>query len=150
MATQRQIEELQEEFPDMTMSMLGDVLKNYGNNAQRASQALKGFTDTQQADKERKIKELEEMFKDKLPRDFIIRTLESADYDVDSAILPLFNKCEEIVQESKRKQELEKKKEKRRRRSQKKKKGNGETGPTSYGNVQKYSSSKSSTNLRCK
>ncbi len=77
----------------MTQSVLNDVLTTY-KDPTKARDALRGINDEHQKENQRKIDELKQVFPD-LPEQIIRAALESNDWNVDSAIVPLFNKSEE-------------------------------------------------------
>jgi len=109
---------LQQEFPDMSQSVLGDILSTYSNDSRKAIQALRGLNEQESAENEKRIKELEDMFKN-LSREFIVDSLKQANWNVDAAILPLFNKSDEKIQEEKRRIETERRKKREEEESRK-------------------------------
>jgi hypothetical protein len=83
--------------------MLGDVLKTYNNDERGASEALKGISKQLETEQDKKIKELQEMFP-KLRKKTIQKTLQANQWDVEAAVLPLFNELEKIKEAERRKQ----------------------------------------------
>lgn len=100
------MEDLLRTYPELGQSMIGDVLKSVQNDVVAARQVLDDFATREPSDErlERMLSELDAfnvcgkcppmlMFQE-LGRDVIIATLKENDWDVDKAVLPLFNKLE--------------------------------------------------------
>jgi len=121
MASEREIKKLQTEFPDLSQSVLGDVLTTYKNDKEKAASALRGIGEDMKRENEKKIKELQDLFPN-LSREIIAQTLESTKGDVESTIAPLFNKSEEITQNEKKKVDVAHKKKKEQEVSKKEEK----------------------------
>jgi len=98
---------LASEFPDMTQSVIGDVLSTYSNNIENATAALTLIRESQKEDEQRKIDELKLMFMS-LPEEVIRKALKESSWSVESAIVPLFSYTEE--QKRNEQKELHKKK----------------------------------------
>jgi len=114
MASRRQLNKLQKEFPelDLTQSALNDVLKYHDNDRHKAVEVIREMKHDLQREKEQKIQELKDQFT-ALSTEEIVSTLELVNWDVDAAILPLFNKLEQLEQvraEQRRKQREEEQK----------------------------------------
>jgi len=110
--TQGNLRSLQQEFPDMTQSVLGDVLQVYQGNKQAASAALVGIKNETQRENDKKLMELRELFplaSEKLCKEILVST----NWDVELAILPMFNKIEEAKQQTRKEKEQELIKKKR-------------------------------------
>jgi len=109
------LKSLQEEFPDVSQSTLGDILNAYKNDASKVKATLKGEEEREQ---KKKISELKQMFST-LPEDVIVRALKTAQWEVDDAIIPLLHEKEEREREERKK---EQQKTKKRREEEEKKK----------------------------
>jgi len=92
----KQIHSIQKEFPelDLTQSVLADVLQANRNNKKKTVEVLRSMNTEMRNEKELKIKELQEQFSC-LSRDIIVAALESVKWEVEEAIIPLFNKMQE-------------------------------------------------------
>jgi DNA-binding protein Fis len=112
MANQDSLKSLQEDFPDMSQSVLGDILGTYKGDKQAAAAALGGIDQETRRQQESKIKELREAFPFASEKD-CKDVLASVNWDVEAAIAPMFNKGEEIKQRLRKEKEseLEKKRE---------------------------------------
>jgi len=102
MANKKDIQKLQSEFPDLSQSVLGDVLNTYKNDKDRAANALRGISDELKQENNKKIQELKEMFPS-LPLEVISTELEACKGDVDATIAPLFSRAQEQQQKEKKK-----------------------------------------------
>jgi len=111
------LQSLQEEFPDMTQSVLGDILKSYSNDKKKAAQALRGIDEDVQMEKEKKIKELQSIFP-KFQREDIISQLESTNWDVECAIPPLIIKMEAMQAFEQRSQDNQQRKVQEKKQSE--------------------------------
>ncbi len=96
-----------EENIDMTASLWGDLLKGCKGDKQKAQQMLKGMKkqneEEKQREKDRKVREVEVNFPD-LPKETIAEVLSENDWDVERAILPLFEAAEKERQIIKQKE----------------------------------------------
>lgn len=91
----KDIAKLEAEFPEMSQSVIADVFKTYGKDTKKATEALRSIKNQSEVEKEKKIRELSELFPT-VPKNEIESTLESCNGDIDAALVPLFNKAEEI------------------------------------------------------
>jgi len=105
------MQSLQEQFPDMTQSVLGDVLNNYSNNTERASAALKEISEEQRREKTKKVHDLKITFPN-LPEELIAKVLEDSKWNEEDALVPLFHLSEEKAREAKRLEQQEAQKQK--------------------------------------
>jgi len=89
------IKSLKEDFPDMSQSVIGDVLGVYKGDKSAAAVALGGIDGETKRENEKKIKELRDLFPfatDQMCKEI----LTSTNWDVEAAIVPLFTKGEEL------------------------------------------------------
>lgn len=135
---------LQKEFPDLTQSVLGDVLSTYQNDKEQAAVALRGISEELKKENDKKIAELKEMFPT-LSNQIIGEELDKCKGNVDNAIAPLFSKTQELQKKEKKETRCDPKKEETRRGSKKKTRRGKETSKLFNGNLQKHSKRKSST-----
>lgn len=112
--SKKEIESVQKEFPDLSESTIGDVFRTNKNDKRAAVNALRGIEEQDKKDKERKIGELQEMFP-AIPRQGIQAILEENNWDIESAIVPLFNFMEQKGKE-KEKEERKKRENKERKK----------------------------------
>jgi len=112
MANRRDIQNLHEKFPDLTQSVLGDVLTTYQNNKELAIEALEGISEELKRETAEKLKEMTEMFPE-IGVDVIQRELEKAGGNVDLAIMPLFTYNEELQKKQKKRINKQQKKKKK-------------------------------------
>jgi chromatin segregation and condensation protein Rec8/ScpA/Scc1 (kleisin family) len=96
---------------ELTQSMWGDVLKQCGGDKDKAKDLLRGMEDQEkEKDRERKLRELEGNFPD-TPKEIILKVLSDNNWDVEAAILPLFEYVEQQKQaEKEREREQQQKK----------------------------------------
>lgn len=97
--------DLQKDFPDLSQSVIGEVLKNVSNNQVEATKILQTLSDPKAEERELKINELQQQFP--LSKQEIIQALESVNWDYDEVIVPLFNKFEETQRNIKKMKEEE-------------------------------------------
>jgi len=97
---------LQEEFPDMSQSIIGDVLNVYKGDRKAAAAALGGMDKETKMENEKKVKELRELFPFATEQD-CKDILASVNWDVEAAIVPLFNRGEEVKQKARKEKEAE-------------------------------------------
>jgi len=102
-ANNNKVQSLQKEFPDMTQSMLGDILTTYNNDSKKAAEALRNIENENKKEEQKKKNELKELFPT-LPEKVIVDALKVANWNVEEAIVPLFNKAEELKQKEKQDQ----------------------------------------------
>lgn len=119
---------LQKEFPDLTQSVLGDVLSTYQNDKEQAAVALRGISEELKKENDKKIAELKEMFPT-LSNQIIGEELDKCKGNVDNAIAPLFSKTQEMQKKEKKKQDAIQRKKKqeeeaKRRQEEEKKQAN--------------------------
>lgn len=115
MAGNRNIDSLQKEFPDLSQSMLGDVLSTCQNDKKQATKALRQINEDIKREHDGKIREAQESFPN-LPREIIEATLREAQWNIENALVPLLEKVEEYEKQRKiaqqeavrRQQEIEK------------------------------------------
>jgi len=100
------IDTLRRDFPDMTQSIIGDVLGVYKGNMQAAARALGGIDDESKKENDKKIKELKELFPFAREKD-CEEVLISTNWDVEAAIVPMFNKGDEIKQRTRKEKEVQ-------------------------------------------
>jgi hypothetical protein len=91
------IHQLQQQFPDISQSMLGDILTTYQQDTKKAAEVLRSIDEDTKREQQKKINELKELFPG-LPERAISQCLEEAKGDVDAAIVVCFNKVEEVKQ----------------------------------------------------
>eukprot|EP01118_Nematostelium_gracile_P013362 TRINITY_DN502_c0_g1_i1.p1 TRINITY_DN502_c0_g1~~TRINITY_DN502_c0_g1_i1.p1 ORF type:complete len:669 (-),score=243.04 TRINITY_DN502_c0_g1_i1:82-2088(-) len=90
MADKGSIQGLQRDFPDMSQSTIGDILREYKGDKAAAAAALGGINQTTKQENDKKIEELRSAFPDASVQD-CREVLQSVDWNVDAAIEPLFN-----------------------------------------------------------
>jgi hypothetical protein len=88
------IKSLKDNFPDMTQSVIGDVLGIYKGDAKAAAAALGGIDTETKKENDKKIKELQGLFPS-ASEQMCKEVLNSTNWDVEAAIAPLFTKCDE-------------------------------------------------------
>lgn len=93
----KDVSNLQRDFPDLTQSMLSDVLKTYGNDARKAKQALTGFDEDVKREQDKKVRDLHSSFP-LLPEELVRATLEGNNWDSEASVVPLIYKSEEYQQ----------------------------------------------------
>jgi len=85
------MEDLRQEFPDLTQSFVRDVLRSVEGDENQAKIILNRFTNNDDPDEEeiqKKLKELENFLP--LGRDVLVLVLKENKWDVEKAIVPLF------------------------------------------------------------
>jgi len=95
------IKSLKEDFPDMSQSVIGDVLGVYKGDKSAAAVALGGIDGETKRENEKKIKELRDLFPfatDQMCKEI----LTSTNWDVEAAIVPLFTKGEELKKKTRK------------------------------------------------
>eukprot|EP01127_Copromyxa_protea_P012657 TRINITY_DN3318_c0_g1_i1.p1 TRINITY_DN3318_c0_g1~~TRINITY_DN3318_c0_g1_i1.p1 ORF type:complete len:720 (-),score=194.55 TRINITY_DN3318_c0_g1_i1:72-2195(-) len=97
------MDELLQAFPELGRSMISDVFKSVDNDVTAAKEVLMDFATKDPSNDllERMLTELEP-FKE-LGRDVLVSTLRECEWDVDNAMLPLFNKLEKLRSEERAK-----------------------------------------------
>jgi len=98
------MEDLRQEFPDLTQSFVRDVLRSVEGDENQAKIILNRFTNNDDPDEEeiqKKLKELENFLP--LGRDVLVLVLKENKWDVEKAIVPLFSLLEEKQKEERRK-----------------------------------------------
>ena len=105
---------MEQDIPtELTQSMWADVLKQVGGDKEKAKGLFKGMEEQEnEKAKERKVRELEANFPD-TPKELIVKVLAENNWDVELAILPLFERVEQQRQAEKEheRQEQAKKRE---------------------------------------
>jgi glycerol-3-phosphate cytidylyltransferase-like family protein len=97
---------LQEEFPDMSQSIIGDILNTCKGDRAAAAAALGGIDKETKIENDKKIKELRELFPFASEQD-CKEVLASTNWDVEAAIVPLFNRGEELKQKARKEKEAD-------------------------------------------
>ncbi|PRP85070.1 hypothetical protein PROFUN_07254 [Planoprotostelium fungivorum] len=97
-------QQLHLQFPDLSQSTVADILSANGNDSFKTVGVLKDMNDTVKTEQEVKIREMSDLFPN-IKIKIIREVLTENNWDVEAAILPLFNRGEEQKAQEKKRQE---------------------------------------------
>jgi len=109
------VQRLQEEFPDLSESVIDGALHACDQNASKTASVLRVIKEQENTEKQQRISELKDLFPE-IPENEIIEELNVARGNVDTAIVPLFNRSEALKQQRELSERRQKKREEEKRR----------------------------------